>query len=37
MLAFDGDYPVGHPKGKFSPRKSQKINCETFHRKTYFT
>ena len=39
MLVFDGKYPVVYPKAKFGMffgKKLQKINCETFRRKTYF-
>ena len=39
MLGIDGEYTDCHSKGKpdGGARKSGKINCKTFHRKTYFS
>ena len=39
MFGFNGEYPAVHPKSQILPffvKKLQKINCKTFHRKTYF-
>ena len=39
MLGFDGEYPAVHPRARFLTffgKKSQKINCKTFQKKTYF-